>query len=197
MPGQFEIVAGAHQCGKMAPLIRRIGDRFAIWPEPSAPRKGLCRQKSFGLVRCQRIDNLARDAHSTERLGETAMPISPPRQRTHACLGELGVVDISGSHELCGNCIDRRRIFPIPTPRRNLALEIRPEVRLGRCEAADIVQRERFEGGLIQRPYRARRSGLRQSAVFVPQSNRIENDTFQYPQTKVATGAIICRTSPT
>lgn len=197
MPGQFEIMPGADQGCEMASLARRIDRRFAIRPKPPTSRESLCRGKCFGPVGFQRIGNLAGDTGSAKRLDKAPVTISAPRKRTCPRFGKFGIVDVTGGHELRCQGVDRRGLFPVPSPRQNLAFQIGSEAFLGRREAADIVQRERFEGRRIQRPYRAGRSGVRQSAVFVPQSNRIENDTFQYPQTKVATGAIICRTSPT
>ncbi len=184
MPGKFEVVAGPYQSREMPTLVRGRGRSLAEWAEPPSPCECLGRGECLIPVGRQCLRDRTRHTGRIERLCKATVSVTTPRQRTRPCLREFGIVDVAGRHEFGRNGIHPRRFVTVPSTGDDLALQIGFQPRFRRRKAPDIVKRKGFEGRRIERPYRAGRPGLRQSAVFLPQSNRNENAAFQYQQTK-------------
>ena len=149
---------------------------------PSLDIGACCGQRGLGIGR-DRLRDIARDPGTLQCLRNPSPSIALTSERCGASLSEGSIVDEAGGDAAIGDGIDGRIVLADPAAFTKLASQIIGKAVSRRCVAPDIMKRECLKRCSIERAGASAGtggcSGLRQSAVFVPQSNRNENASFR------------------
>lgn len=186
-------MASAEHRGKVPLCNFLIGLHHAEFADPPFARigfrTGICRigieAKAFTEVAC--------NARCVQCCIDPSRAITLARKRPRLHLGKDLIVNISGRDATIDNRFDRRSVVSVPASLIQFAAEIGRQFPTGRCISAYISKRERLKRRRVEWARSSfgtrRRARFNQSAVFLPQSNRNENMTFNRSVT-VASGAM-------
>ena len=171
-----------HRCELPIALKSVDRARCANTDTPTLDIGAGCGQRGLGVGR-DRLRDIARDPGTLQCLCDPSPAIALAPQRCGARLGKSSIVDEAGSNAAIGDGIDGRIVLADPATLAKFAAQIIGQAVSRRRVAPDIMKRERLKRCGIERAGASAGtggcSGLRQSAVFVPQSNRNENASFR------------------
>ena len=171
-----------HRCE--LPFALKSVDRAGC-ADPDTPSLDIgagCGQRSLGVGR-DRLRDISCDSGTLQCLRNPSPAIALAPERCGASLGEGSIVNEAGCDAAIGDGIDGRVVLADPATLAKFAAQIIGQAVSRRRVAPDIMKRERLKRCGIERAGTPAGTGgcrgLRQSAVFVPQSNRNENASFR------------------